>query len=173
MVAFTHFRRLSAAALILGCAASANAWITVAYGTYVTPVNFTFFTPISTFSTLVNPPTTTFSFVYTPTTIDGIWSVTNGVQTLNVDFASTSVAINGGTYSYSGDWTETSNAGLPLVVPEGTFSGSMDAYNAGTQRFTSGFWSMTFVGTLVPEPTPYAALGIGLVGLLVRRRKNR
>ena len=173
MVATKHLLKIAVASAALGCVASANAWIFIGYGTDATVGVATTFTVNTVYTDLMAMPAKEFfGFNYTPVALSGSALLTNGPQSLFVDFAGTSV-VNANTYSFAGTWTEVANVKLARVIPEGTFSGSLDNFDPATNLFTSGDFSLTFVGTVTPEPTPYAVVGVGVIGLLLRRKRTR
>ena len=152
--------RLALAAGLVGAAMSAQAWIITVAGTNVggsLTVNYTY-------STLIG---NTFSSTLGGSLTSGSWSFDNGAgQSIAIAYTGTFVQDPGGTVSLDGTWTETSGTGIH-VAPTGTYSASIGSIAGGPSD-----WEWSVVGS-VPEPSQYAVLGIGLVGLLVRRRKSR
>lgn len=84
----------------------------------------------------------------------------------NTNNASTDVLtpITGNTYQ--DNLFATPLTGLYYVQYDATFSG-----NSASDGYLGGFAVEAFEG--VPEPSAYAALGVGLMGLLVRGRRSR
>ncbi len=156
--------RLSLAALSLGVAASANAFILNASGLCNSAGQIT--TTSNEFSSLPEFGTT---FGYSvgfglgnPSTFTA--SFTNGGASLNLIGTGTSSSVNNA-YSFMGSWTVSSQANTSVLsTATGTYSATFDI-NAG--YFTYGVAG----ANPVPEPTSFAALGLGLVAVARRRRR--
>jgi hypothetical protein len=151
----------------IGCATSADAWITVIYGKNI---GGPYIYQTGQFSTLF-PGVFGWGLSSDYDITTGTGEFFEGGEDLKLSFTQTSQTIEDGTISKIGDWTVTSQTGFsPALAAGGTYSLSFDNlyYNG-----TSGNYSWSFVGALLPEPTPYAVLGVGMVGLLMRRKRTR
>lgn len=101
-----------------------------------------------------------------PEPADGYF--TNGPDSFKFNASVESISTFGSTESAAGTWTFYSGAGAfsNIVSGGGTFSLSIDP-GTGNKAYSA------FVGELtpVPEPATFAPLAIGVVGLLIRRKK--
>ncbi|MGJ8677040.1 MAG: PEP-CTERM sorting domain-containing protein [Akkermansiaceae bacterium] len=117
----------------------------------------------------------------------GVWA-RNGAATMFVDFHTTVGAVQGSTSTF--DW---SNSGVPDYQEDPNNSNSVDlssltnltntsvtfTWELGTNKnntfanISQSLDDITLTGivTPVPEPTSFALLGLGLTGLLARRRR--
>lgn len=128
----------------------------------------------------LNPTITYQNVVYNVTDAFGVWLLDN-----NDDLAATGTNQNGWSYhdNYSGSggiagWKTNPNSGLtpgtgPLNFTYTTLSGTPE--NFGFHLRVAGnfpFGGNTAYFEAVPEPTALAAMGLGLAGLLARRRRR-
>jgi hypothetical protein len=90
---------------------------------------------------------------------------TNGASVLDLVGTGGNVVNANNTYSFSGQYTVTNavNTTVPL--------GSTGTYSA-TFDLNAGFFSYSVAGGPVPEPASMAALGLGSLALLRRRRSR-
>ena len=155
--------RATLVAAALAAALSANAWIIAINGTINSSGGITGTTyQFSDLTGLNN----TFIYSFGVDSAGAIGAtISNGTSLLSlVNTAGTNVShFNNNTFSYSGEWTATSIANLP-IKNTGTYSGIFD-YNGGN-------FAVQFAGAPVPEPAPIAALSIGALALLRRRRRS-
>jgi len=151
--------RVSVVAAVFGAALSAHAWIINVVGTYDTNTGIINST-VMEYSSLPQL-NTTFSYGVALGPSSFGLSVVNGASSLSLTGVGTGT-FNGGTTSTAGNWTG-SHVNLP-IQDLGTYSGSYDG---------EGNFAFTVVGQkAVPEPASMAVLGLGLVGI-VRRRRTR
>jgi len=152
-------RLVAVGALVLGAAVSANAWIITLAG----PVTGGALGLTYEFSDLLTGP---FSAATTSnaTLTSGTFTATSGTQSLSVNWAGTTV-MSGNTMSLDGTWALVSETNLN-VATTGTYSASLDNLD------TNGVYEWSWVGTTTPEPAPFAAMGIGIIGLCVSRRRK-
>ena len=119
---------------------------------------------------------TTFSFTHTPT--GGSWSSAGGT-TITFDVFTDTLAAPELAFGITEDLT-----GLQLDVtffftPGATFSGLISGTGTGTSsNFTStsitgSTVSVSGAGSAVPEPAAASLLGLGLLGLIARRRRQK
>lgn len=153
--------RLAAVAAVLGAALSANAFVITVTGDYTGGISNPSLTVTSEQSNLVGLENFAVYTLQAP--------VTGTTSTINLDFKSASntlllsgqgFAVTSGTTSFAGTWTGTYTG--DATITSGTYSGTYDK---------SGKFSIAVAGEPVPEPASMAALGIGAVALLRRRRK--
>lgn len=91
----------------------------------------------------------------------------SGSDSVVLDLMTTSVNMNNGVYSASGNWTYANGTGSYAgLVGSGTFAAS---FNPAINDLKLS----SLVGNLqaAPEPTSVAALAVGVIGLIARRRK--
>ena len=99
----------------------------------------------------------------------GTAAFSGSTDDLMIQLGTTSATYNGSTYSVSGNWSYTNGTGTYAhLTGSGTFSGTLNP-NSSQYAIT------TFGGTLqpqaVPSPSSFAFLGMGLLGLALRRKK--
>jgi hypothetical protein len=91
---------------------------------------------------------------------------------LELDVTDVTYSLDNLTRSIDGIWVYTGGTGSYNSTPTNIADG--DGTFAVSQT-SVGFSGTVLVGTLyaVPEPAPFAALGLGALGLLIRRRRSR
>lgn len=154
--------RASLVAAALAAALSANAWIVSIAGDtnasgIITTVDYKY-------SNLAGINTATFSYFvsFNPGTGAAFGNFTDGASVLDVAGVGASNIANN-TYSFSGVWTKTALTNLP-VASTGTYTALFD--------LNSDRYNVSFAGAPVPEPAPIAALSVGALALLRRRRRS-
>ncbi len=150
--------RLSVVIAALGAALSAHAWVITVVGTYDTGTGFITGTDVK-YSSLA-ALNTTFSYGVSIGASSISLGVANGGSSLTLAGTGTPT-FSGGTVSTAGTWTGT-HVALP-IQDFGTYSDSIDG---------EGNFEFTVVGQkgAVPEPATYVVLGLGMVGIMRRRR---
>ncbi len=100
----------------------------------------------------------------------GIYSGTGGTLDFSIKYNASSIVVVGPSQSMDGTWTYTNGTGTYA----GLVGGGTEAHTLLTLGPSLAVSGTVLSGTLnpVPEPEAYAALGIGLLGFLVKR-KNR
>ncbi|HLO99077.1 MAG TPA: PEP-CTERM sorting domain-containing protein [Fimbriimonas sp.] len=167
--------RLFATLGVFGAAISAQAFTIslISVGTFGPGVNYTSAenvvfqltpAPLNTLSvagTVVSPgPTQTLSALAT---------YTGGSDSLTISYVTSPVIATPGNASYSGNWTYLSGTGAYAGLTGGgtmTVQFNSNLGNLSTHSITGD------LDTVVPEPASMAALGLGAVALLRRRRSK-
>jgi len=98
----------------------------------------------------------------------GAYSGTGGTLDFNMQFVASTLQTTASGGSIDGTWTYTGGTGGYAGFKSG--SGTL-ALTYLLSSPTTAMTATTFQGALVPEPAPCLALGLGAMGLLVRRRR--
>jgi hypothetical protein len=110
--------------------------------------------------------------------LDGVYSTgmqtatyTGGGSTLVLDLVFINTVSNGGAKTDQGTWSYVTGTGG--YAPGTAITGGTGTYSITYNPADGQFASTTIAGNLdaVPEPASVAALGVGALGLLRRRRK--
>lgn len=186
-----------AAVLGVGCVASAQAWYEGSLGTLYTGGELVEQNAFSLFNSSYVSVNTNVLDWYTFSVTPGVTSAT-GTLTSSLPALSLGVGFDNLTFSvyegtYKGGFWDVLNVALPFgltsvgsfgLLSDGTLSGTFD-FNPSVSNYTlviSGVAAgisfgpsdgYTFTLSAVPEPAEYAMLiaGLGVVGMIVRRRK--
>ncbi len=156
----------TAAVLALGTIAlSAHAWIITFGGQYDNPnTNSELLHFDYQFSNLLgNGFVGSISYGYDATTNSGAFDFSGNGETVDATFSGTTVYTGPLSHSFSGTWTALADTSSN-VAPGGTYSASFDGI---------GQYNWSIVGTqAVPEPVSMVTFGVGLLGLVARRKRS-
>lgn len=101
----------------------------------------------------------------------GTYTGVGGSLDFDLQFAANSYQTVGPTGgSIDGTWTYTGGTGGYAGYTGGSGTLALTYFLTSP---TTAMTGTTFQGMITPEPTPFAVLGLGAMGLLVRRRRRR